>query len=240
MADPAITAAQAARHGPAARVLPEKIWQAVESEIPALSINKAVRRMNALVIAEDPDAAPVTRCWYRRHAALRQAQRLALAAAQPAAQHPTPAEHDTLASSAASIDPELGADDRTTHAADHPAASDGPSSPAHTPTDTPAQQDGQQDTLDDTFGPGAFSIDSEDSEPDAPGAFDRDDSVHSAEWVHSVLASRPHHVPGKYSRCAAVARRAPRAFCAAQASNHTLLLRRRARQVRLRKSWAAS
>ena len=230
MADPAITAAQAARHGPAARVLPEKIWQAVESEIPALSINKAVRRMNALVIAEDPDAAPVTRCWYRRHAALRQAQRLALAAAQPAAQHPTPAEHDTLASSAASIDPELGADDRTTHAADHPAASDGPSSPAHTPTET-----GQHDTLDAMSPAGSFSIHSEDLD---------------AEWVDSVLASasRPLHVPCKYSRhwpacpcpCAAVARRVPRAFCAAQASNHSLLVRRRARQLRLRKSWAAS
>ncbi len=223
--------------GVPARVLAEWIWKRVETHRPSLTIQAATNLINSLI---DPAEKPISKTWYHVHAALRQwqAQRLALAAAQPAAQHPTPAQ-PAASPSAASIGPELGADDRTTHAADHPDASDGFSSPAHTPTDTPAQQAGQHDTLDDPFAHEAFSIHSEDSEPD---------SVDSAEWVDSDLSSRPLHVPGKYCRhwpacpcpCAAVARRVPRAFCAAQASNHTLLLRRRARQLRLRKSWTAS
>ena len=225
--------------GVAARVLPEWIWKRVEAHRPSLTTQAATNLINSLL---DPAEKPISKTWYHVHAALRQwqAQRLALAAAQPAAQHPTPAQ-PAAAPSAASIDPELGADDRTPHAAGHPDASDGPSSPAHTPTDTPAQQAGQHDTLDDPFADWheSFSIHSEDSEPD---------SVDSAERVDSVLESGRLQVPGKYSRhwpacpcpCAAVARRVPRAFCAAQASKHTLLLRRPPRQLRLRKSWAAS
>ena len=212
-----------------------------------LSQWEATKEINRRVKEADPQAPAFSRSSYRRHAALRLAQRLALAAAQPAAQHPTPAQ-PAAAPSAASIDPEQGAGDPPPHAADHPDASDGPSSPPHTPTDSPAQQAGQHDTLDDNSPPGAFSIASEDWEGDEPGAFDRADSVDSAERVDSVLSSGRLHVPGKYSRhwpacpcpCAAVARRVPRASCAAQASNHTLLLRRRARQLRLRKSWTAS
>ena len=218
--------------GFAARVLPEWIWARVEAHRPPLTQQKATDLINELL---GPEAQPISITWYQRHAALRQwqAQRLALAAAQPAAQHPTPAEHDTLAPSAASIDPEQGAGEPPPHAANNPDASDGPSSPAHTPTDTRAQQAGQHDTLDATSPAGSFSIHSEDLD---------------ADWVDRVLASGHLHVPGKYSRhwpacpcpCAAVARRVPRAFCAAQASKHTLLLRRPPRQLRLRKSWAAS
>ena len=222
----------------AARELPESMWRRTESHRPVLTIAEATAFMNKLLADEAPDEKPITASWYYKHATRRKKKRLA--AAQPAAQDPTPAQ-PPAAPSAASIDPELGAGDRTPHAADHPDASDGPSSPAHTPTDTPAQQAGQHDTLDDPFADWheSFSIHSEDSEPD---------SVDSAEWVDRILESGRLHVPGKYSRhwpacpcpCAAVARRVPRAFCAAQASKHTLLLRRPPRQLRLRKSWAAS
>jgi hypothetical protein len=229
--------------GVAARVLPEWIWKRVEAHRPSLTTQAATNLINSLL---DPAEKPISKTWCHVHAALRQwqAQRLALAAAQPAAQHPTPAQ-PAAAPSAASIDPEQGAGDPPPHAANNPDASDGPSSPAHTPTDTPAQQAGEHDTLDDRSSPGSFSIASEDvptphaaGHPDASGgpsspahtptdtpaqqAGQHDtlddpfadwhesfsihsedsepDSVDSAERVDSVLSSGRLHVPGKYSR----------------------------------------
>jgi hypothetical protein len=120
--------------GAAARVLPEWIWERVETHRPSLTQREAMALINSLL---DPAEQPIKGTWYRRHAALRQWQRLTLAAAQPAAQHHTPAE-PAAASSTASIDSALGADDPTPHACDHADASGGTHSPSRTPTDTPA------------------------------------------------------------------------------------------------------
>ena len=123
--------------GAAARVLPEWIWARVESHRPSLTQREAMALINELL---GPAARPIKRSWYQRHAALRQAHRLALAAAQPAAQHHTPEERGEAPAAAMPLpEPELDADDSTPHACDHPDASDGPSSPAHTSTDTPAR-----------------------------------------------------------------------------------------------------
>ena len=122
-------AAAPGRPGFAARDLPEWIWEWVESQRPELSQWEATKEINRLLTDADPHAPAYSRSSYRRHAALRQAQRLTLAAAQPATQHQTPAEPGA-APSAASIDSELGAGDPTPHAGDYPDASDGPSSPA--------------------------------------------------------------------------------------------------------------
>ena len=121
--------------GPTARVLPEWIWARVETRRPSLTQLAATQLINELL---GPAARPITPSWYRMHAALRQWQRLRLAAAEPAAQHHTPAE-PAAASSAASIDSELGAVDSTPHACDHADAAGGTHSPSHPPTDTPAE-----------------------------------------------------------------------------------------------------
>ena len=103
--------------GVPARVLLEWIWTRVETHRPSLTQKAATALINSLL---GPGERPISRTWYHGQAALRQWQRLQLAAAEPAAQHPTPAAPDA-ASSAASVHSELGPGDAPTpYAFDHP------------------------------------------------------------------------------------------------------------------------
>ena len=65
--------------GPAARELPERIWQSVESQTPRLSVSEATDHINSLITATG--AQPISRTWYSMHARRRKARRIGVDAA---------------------------------------------------------------------------------------------------------------------------------------------------------------
>ena len=79
--------AGAMSRGFAARVLPEDIWRSLESLSPPPSISQAMSHINTL-LAGIPGAQPISRTWYREHAARRKQNRIGLRIAESAVKRP--------------------------------------------------------------------------------------------------------------------------------------------------------